>query len=106
MTKQSEQLQFPTGAYTNEEFTIVFTDDQRYFFKHKDKILVEGSYFISGDKIILTDESGTVACAEPETATGKYGWKYGDERLVFNKIEDRCEGRTSNLTKKPLIRLE
>ena len=106
MAKQSEQLRFPTGVFTNEEFTIIFTDDRKYFFKFNDKILVEGSYIISGDKIILTDESGTVACTGANTATGKYEWKYGDERLIFSKIEDHCEERISNLTRNPLIRLE
>jgi hypothetical protein len=106
MAKQSEQLRFPTGVFTNEEFTIIFTDDRKYFFKFNDKILVEGSYILSGDKIVLTDESGTVACTEPDTATGSYEWKYGDEKLFFSKIEDRCEGRISNLTKKPLIGVE
>ena len=106
MTKPSEQIRFPTGAFTIEELTITFTDDRKYFFKHHDKILVEGSYIISGDKIILTDESGAVACTEPDSATGRYEWKYGDERLIFSKIEDHCEERSSNLTRNPMIRLE
>jgi hypothetical protein len=106
MIKQSEPLRFPTGDFTNGEFTITFTSDQRYFFKHKDTILVEGSYIISDDKIILTDKSGTVACTEPATAVGRYGWKYDNERVIFSKIEDNCEGRISNLTKRPIIRLE
>ena len=106
MTKQSEQFQFPTGVFTNQEFTITFTNNRKYYFKNKNRILVEGSYIISGDKIILTDESGTVACTEPDTTTGRYEWKYGNERLIFSKIEDYCEGRISNLTKRPMIRLE
>jgi hypothetical protein len=106
MNKKLKGILFPTGTFTNKEFTVTFTDDRKYLFKDQDRILVEGSYIISGDKIVLTDESGIVACTEPDTSTGQYQWEFDEKQLIMNKIEDLCEGRISNLTEKPWIPLE
>lgn len=106
MTEESEQIKFPIGTFTNEEFKVTFTFDGKYFVKREDKIRVEGTYVISGDKIVLTDKSGEAACLESDTATGRYKWKYNGKKLIFNKIEDMCEGRIQSLTNEPVIHSE
>jgi hypothetical protein len=77
MPKQSEHIERPIGPVGNLEIPLTLTEDGRYFVKYGEKILAEGTYTISGDKIILTDDWRERCSHRSGTATGEYhGIKY------------------------------
>ena len=57
---------------------------------------VQGKYKVSKTQIEFVDESGPLA--EPNAKEGTYQWKYEDDKLIFDKINDAAEGRSSTLT--------
>lgn len=65
------------------------------------KVLVEGEFSAKAGEIQFTDKSGPMACLTAGQETGTYRWQYADEKLTLSKIDDRCEGRVSDLTAQP-----
>ncbi len=56
--------------------------------------MVEGTYAVRGDTLLLTDVSGPLSCAQtPEVATAILTWAVAGPRLLLRTVEDPCEGR-------------
>ncbi len=88
---------FPTGKYTAGEISIQFDDHGHVKVSEGDHTLVDGRFVANADQIKLTDESGPMACPKDE-ATGSYRWKYEGEALSFSSLDDRCDGRSGDLS--------
>jgi hypothetical protein len=88
---------FPTGKYKAGEISIQFDDHGHVKVSQGERTLVDGQFAATADEIKLTDESGPMACAKDE-ATGTYRWKYEGEALSFSKLDDRCDGRSGDLS--------
>jgi hypothetical protein len=88
---------FPTGKYKAGEISIQFDDHGHVQVSQGDRALVDGRFVANADQIKLTDESGPMACSKDE-ATGTYRWKYDGEALSFSKLDDRCDGRSGDLS--------
>jgi hypothetical protein len=91
---------FPTGKYKAGEISIQFDDHGHLKVSEGDRTLVDGRFVANADQIKLTDESGPMACSEDE-ATGSYRWKYEGEALSFSNLDDRCDGRSGDLSGRP-----
>ena len=103
MNKKSEPVEFPAGTYKNAEFIVTFSDRGKIVVQKEDQLLVEGTYTVSGDRIVLTDEKGPLACKDPGTETGEYQWRIDAKGLNFIKLRDLCEGRITSLAGQPLV---
>jgi hypothetical protein len=88
------QAKFPTGSYSNRQFTITFNEDGTHTVSADGAVAVKGGYTVANDQIVLLDKEGQYAC---EGAPGKYRWKLEDKNLKFEKIEDDCDGRSGAL---------
>jgi hypothetical protein len=89
------QAKFPTGSYSNRQFTITFNDDGTHTVSADGAVAVKGGYTVTNDQIVLLDKEGQYAC---EGMPGKYRWKVEDKNLKFEKIEDDCDGRSGALS--------
>ncbi len=106
MNKKFEPVEFPAGTYKNAEFIVTFSDEGKIIVKKEDRLMVEGTYTLSGDRIVLTDEKGPLACKDPGTETGEYQWEFDAQGLIFIRLRDLCKGRVTSLESQPLVRLE
>jgi hypothetical protein len=104
VTSASAQGEFPTGAYAAGNLTLTFSGDGKYTVSEKGEVVVEGTYTVTQDQIVVTDKQGRYACTEPGASIGKYQWKYDGQALTFSKLEDACQGRIGGLTGQPLMK--
>jgi hypothetical protein len=88
---------FPTGKYKAGEISIQFDDRGHVKVSQGDRALVDGEYTTNADQLKLTDKSGPMACPKDEE-TGTYRWKYQGSTLTLSKVEDRCDGRSGDLS--------
>jgi hypothetical protein len=88
---------FPTGTFKAGDISIQFDDHGHVKVSEGDHTLVDGRFVANADQIKLTDESGPMACPKDE-ATGSYRWKYEGEALSFSSLDDRCDGRSGDLS--------
>ena len=91
---------FPTGAYEADGTVIDFGSDGRVHISQGGKTMVEGTYKIAGDKLTLTDVSGSFACPK-DKASGTYTWQVQTSALTLTKVDDPCDDRSSDLTGHP-----
>jgi hypothetical protein len=76
-----------------------FKTDGKFDVTQNGEAAVQGKYKVSKTQIEFVDESGPLA--EPNAKEGTYQWKYEDDKLTFDKINDAAEGRSSTLTAGP-----
>jgi hypothetical protein len=93
---------FPKGTFIaklGDDIWMVRYDGKGKFVvsNEKTKDFVIGSYKVAKDEVTFTDESGPGAAKEGEK-TGKYKWKFEDNKLTFKKIEDKNAGREAALS--------
>ena len=68
----------------------------------KDAQFVVKSTFISNTaRLVVHDEEGALACLDPGTQTGIYGWTFQSNQLVLTATHDACPGRAFVLTAHP-----
>lgn len=96
----SSAAAFPTGAYEAGGMVLNFGGDGRIHVLQGGKSVVEGTYKIAGDKLTLTDVSGTFACPKDE-ASGTYIWQIDKSALTLTKVDDPCDDRASDITGHP-----
>ena len=89
---------FPTGKYLAGQFAVEFNEKGQVRFTQGDSVLVEGEFSAKTDTISLTDRSGPMACLDAGQETGTYRWKIEGGALTFTKVDDRCDGRSQDLT--------
>lgn len=57
-------------------------------------LLVEGTYAVHRDTLIITDVAGPLSCAQsPEVATAILTWAVAGPRLFLHTVDDPCGGR-------------
>lgn len=109
-------VQLPTGAYlvaiqpTDSlptemagEWRIVFESGGTYRMLRDNGVVVLGTYRAEGERLILVDTSGDMACLDAPPAT--YLWKTGpDGTLTLSAVEDSCTGRQRLTTLRALVR--
>lgn len=91
---------FPTGAYEAGGIVINFGSDGRVHVLQGDKSVVEGTYKIVGNKLTLTDVSGSFACPK-DKASGTYTWQIEESAPTLTKVDDPCDDRSSDITGHP-----
>jgi hypothetical protein len=91
---------FPTGAYEAGGTVIDFGSDGRVHVLRGGKSVVEGTYKVTGDKLTLTDVSGSFACPK-DKASGTYTWHVKESALTLTKVDDPCDDRSSDITGHP-----
>jgi hypothetical protein len=91
---------FPTGAYEAGGTVIDFGSDGRVHVLQGGKSVVEGTYKVTGDKLTLTDVSGSFACPK-DKASGTYTWHVKESALTLTKVDDPCDDRSSDITGHP-----
>ena len=90
----SDQANFPTGKFDLAQKRITFLPDGTFtvWILNTETFDVEdGRYSVDGNQISFQDE----ICA----GDGKYTWEFDERVLVFDLIEDECEGRSESLSK-------
>jgi hypothetical protein len=95
---------FPKAAFTittsdGNVWVLDFKTDGKFDVTQNGEAAVQGKYKVSKTQIEFVDESGPLA--EPNAKEGIYQWKYEDDKLTFDKINDAAEGRSSTLTAGP-----
>lgn len=81
------------------KWELIFVKGDRFQLLLNDKPMVEGSFTIAQDGIVMTDEKGLISCSNsPGEATGKYKWTLDADKLTFAAVNDKCEGRKLLLT--------
>jgi hypothetical protein len=91
---------FPTGEYEAGGTVIDFGGDGRVHILQGGQSVVEGTYKVAGDKLILTDVTGSFACLK-DKASGTYTWHVKESALTLTKVDDPCEDRSSDMTGHP-----
>jgi len=92
--------EFPSGAYEAGGIVMDFGRDGRVRLSQGGKTMVEGTYKVAGDKLTLTDVSGSFACPK-DKASGTYTWHIEKSALTLEKVDDPCEDRSSDITGHP-----
>ncbi len=87
---------FPTGTYMSGEHALTFADHGRLQLTAKSEVVLNGTWSADGDKVTITDVSGSYACAAPDT-TGVYAWKADSGGISFTKEKDGCNDRLQAL---------
>ena len=93
----SQQPEFPTGVFEFAQQRITFNPDGSYTvwrINIESFDVEDGRYTIDGNQITFQDEA-----EDCELAIGKYTWEFDGEKLLFETIEDECEGRKDSLSK-------
>ena len=102
---------FPPGVYTITfaaaeagerfagEWEMRFTEAGAVSVVKDGETFVEGRYVSTGRHVVMTDETGPIACTGPRTRTGIYGWTLQENELTMSAVEDECEGRRVMLTR-------
>lgn len=90
----SQQADFPTGKFDLAQKQITFLPDGTFtvwVLNTETFDVEEGRYSVDGNQITLQDEE----CA----GDGTYTWEFDERYLVFDPIEDACEGRLESLSR-------
>jgi hypothetical protein len=87
---------FPKGTYMSGELALTFADHGKLELKAKDEVVLNGAWSADADKVTITDQSGSYACAAPN-ATGVYTWKSDGGAITFTKQKDACDDRVQSL---------
>ena len=101
----------PVVPALSGQWRIALEDDGSYVLERTDVgVLINGSYQVDGDQIILTDEGGLLSCANARSTvadldpvTGVYTWTFEDEALVLVPEEEGCALRSILLSSRPLV---
>jgi hypothetical protein len=91
----SQQPEFPTGVFEFDQQRITFEPDGTYTvwnFAIESFDVEDGQYTVDGNEITLLDEAEDCGLAE-----GHYTWEFDGKKLLFEVVEDSCEGRSTNL---------
>jgi hypothetical protein len=62
--------------------------------------VVDAPYTVSGNQLLLTDDTGDYACH----SNARYTWHATATELHLIRVEDSCDGRMVALTAHPLVR--
>jgi hypothetical protein len=60
--------------------------------------VVTGSYTTESNRIVVTDDSGSMACLAPAMRQGVYEWALEGGNLRLTRVQDTCDGRAFVLT--------
>ena len=93
----SPQPEFPIGAFEFAQQRITFNSDGTFTvwrINIESFDVEDGRYTIDGNKITIQDEA-----EDCELAEGQYTWEFDGEKLLFDVVEDPCEGRKDSLSK-------
>ena len=95
---------FPTGEFiANTETVLNFLPDGKCILSYppQDAVILDQSnceYSVDGDLFFIS--TGKTNKCDP--ADGTYSWRLDGEQLVFELIEDPCQGRVDSFSE-PLI---
>ncbi len=88
--------EFPKGVFTAPRGGLAaflhLNADGSFAFNLDKYELLQGTYSVTKDEIIFTDEGGPAA-GKGEFKSGKYKWKYQDGKLTFATVEEKNKGR-------------
>jgi len=89
---------FPMGTYKNSAFEWVFEDNGIMFIGYLDNPEFPGSYTITGDQIVFTEEH---EC--PDGEEGTYQWEFDGNALSFKVLRENCSGRSGRIVWRPWV---
>ncbi len=91
------------GVWVSGGYSLIFKTDNTYSrdFKHDDIPAVLGSTTVSGNVIIVTDDSdGHYSCVNSPTRqimSGSYTYTINGNTLIFDRVHDPCVDRAAFL---------
>ena len=77
---------------------ITFSKKNKFQVSRDDKIVIEGSFTVTTERLTLTDEKGDLACAGANNQSGTYRWSIKQKKLSLAAVSDNCIGRQFILT--------
>lgn len=96
-----QPAEFPVGVFERAQQRITFMEDGTFtvWQTSLETFDVEnGRYAINGNQITMQDctvqDCTDEVCGPDE---GLYTWQFEDDKLIFELIEDTCEGRRESL---------
>jgi len=98
------QSKLPRGTFVGGDWAITIGSKNQFRVREKGKVVVVGTYTVTGDQIAFSNERGIRACTEAGMEVGKYKWAYDGKDLTLTKIEDNCEGRVNALATQSLVK--
>ncbi len=92
------------GSWTSTAITLDIDSDLNYHAVgvNDTGYDVNGSIFVDGCSVELTETEGTLAC--PEEQVGRYSFVVTDSTLVFTLEADDCQGRAMGIDGKTFTR--
>ena len=81
-------------------WVIAFGHDGHAMVSVNGRQVVDAPYSVSGNELILTDDTGEYACH----SNARYTWHSTSTELHLSRVEDACDGRAVALTAHPLVR--
>ena len=83
-------------------FEWAFGTDGRYTMSKNGQRVVDGTFDVQFDEVLLTRETGTGACPNP----GKYRWTTNpaNGNLALGLLSDDCASRVAYLTRRALTK--
>ena len=82
------------------EWQIEFTDSGIAFITKDGELVVTTRYHTNPARLILQDQSGSLACLPPRA--GVFAWALEQDVLTLTEVQDTCAGRALVLTAHPL----
>lgn len=82
---------------------VEYTADRETIMREDGEVMVQGSFTIYPNTIVLNNESGPLAC---QTGPATYEWEVSDDVLTLTAVSDDCDGRRENTDGLPRERVE
>jgi hypothetical protein len=81
-------------------WTLTFGSNGHAMVTYNGRQVVDAPFQVSGNELVLTDDSGDYACH----STAHYTWHAMGNELHLATAADACDGRMVVLTRHPLVR--
>jgi hypothetical protein len=81
-------------------WVLAFGDNGHALVSFNGRQVVDATYSLSGNELILGTDTGEYAC----NSNARYTWHAAGGELHLTKVEDACDGRVLVLSKHPLVR--
>ena len=109
MKEQSRTGVAPTADFAKGRFavtqdrttcTIAFDGKGNYVATMNNEVAVEGTYTVTGDGRVFTDEKG-LRTGRGDEETARYRWKLDGNELVLTVVKDKPQDRKAAATSRP-----
>jgi hypothetical protein len=91
-------------TFLNGGWQVEFGARGHLTIRHNNELAARGTYLVlAKGRLRIEDHSGPLACTTPQDhGPATYHWRLSARKLILTAIHDRCGGRETVLTARPL----